>query len=434
MAQAARFYGPAHHRVLVVDNDFAFARRAAAALAAGLINSEVEIASDLESAERRLSSEIFNAVLASEHVASDPVQLVDELRRRFTGPLLILTEGTVEGTHLSGADAVIAKPCAPVRLVETLSKHLGGAPASLEAGGDHGALIGASPAMRAVFEALSRIAPSEAPAFIRGARGTGKTTLARLIHERSSRADRAFVAVDCDALDDETLLPAFFGTSDQRRSRAGFLERASGGTLFLDNVEALPLAFRARLLAALRSEMTQRLGNDRSRRIDLRVIAAGMTVYDDDLERWLSVLPLELPALRERGGDTVLLARHFLRECADREGRSLLGFDLFAERLIAGHDWPGNLWDLKAMIQRLVVLNEGPLITADMLPSAVTQQLRPALKTEKKPPIRPLREQQDHLIEQARAAFGGNTAKAAAALQINPSTIYRRRPHLVAAE
>jgi two-component system repressor protein LuxO len=433
MAQAARFYGPAHHRVLVIENDFVFARHAAAALAARLINSEIEIASDLESAERRLSREVFNAVLASERIASDATQVVEGLRGRFRGPLLILTENGAGDAHSAGADAIIAKPCTPDDLVETLSEHLGGALAPLEATGDHGSLIGSSPAMRAVFEALPRIASSEAPVFIRGARGTGKTVLARLIHDRSPRAASTFVMVDCSALDEETAASAFFGQGacEARRDRGGFLERASGGTLFLDNAEALPPSFRPRLLAALRSGRTQRLGDGRSRRIDLRVLAAGTTASGDTLTDWLSVLPLDLPPLRERGEDAVLLARHVLRECTDREGRGFIGFDLFAERLIAGHDWPENLWGLKAMIQRLVVLNEGTLITADMLPPAVTHQLRPAVSAQKAP-IRPLREQQDRLIEQALAAFGGNIAKAAAALQINPSTIYRRRPHRIA--
>ena len=433
MVQAARHFWPAHHRVLVVENDFAFARRAAAALAARLINAEVEIATDLESAERRLSRETFTAVLASEEVASDAAHLVEELRVRFTGPLLILTN-SAGNSRLSSADAVIAKPCTPDTLVKTLSDHLGGALAAIESSGDPCGLVGASPAMRTIFEALPRIASSEAPVFIQGVRGTGKSALAQLIHDRSPRAAQPFVTVDCGMLDEAAAALAFFGQAHgPRRGHGGFLERASGGTLFLDNVEALPLTFRPRLLAALRSETTQRPGEARSRRIDLRVLAAGAAMPDDSLGLWLSVLPLELPALRERGEDAVLLARHFLRECADREGRSFIGFDLFAERLIAGHDWPGNVWGLKAMVQRLVVLNEGTLITADMLPAAVMRQLRPLPGTENAP-IRPLREQQDHLIEQALAAFGGNIAKAAAALQINPSTIYRRRSHLIAAE
>lgn len=451
MVFLASAFGPARVRILVADTDAILARNIAAALAAGLLNAEVEIADSLESAETRLRGSRFSAMIAGTSLGADAPQ---RLRALMRGPLLMIGAGAMaEGVEarLNGADDFLVAPFAPQALVDRLLQRLAektAEPASAEPAPRHfGRFIGSSPAMQRVYGQIERIAASKAPVFITGESGTGKDLAAETIHTRSHRPG-AFVALRCGTLPAEQIEAEMVEAA----------EAAEGGTLFLDEVCALDPAAQARLLHFVQTGEMRGSGAAGTKKTDVRIVCA--TIRDpkaevlaghlrEDLFYRLHVLSLEMPPLRARGEDTLLLACAFLARASDEEGRAFRGFDALARLLIASHAWPGNVRELEAAIRRVVVLHSGSMVTADMMPediaAAVLRQPhrdqtgpsvpdigieapRPAESSgTQAPQILPMWVQQERIIEEALAAFGGNIARAAAALEINPSTIYRRR-------
>jgi two-component system repressor protein LuxO len=301
--------------------------------------------------------------------------------------------------------------------------------------------IGASPAMRAAYDQIARIARSRAPVFITGESGTGKEVAAHAIHARSGRT-APFVALNCGAIPRELMESEIFGHvrgafTGAVEDRAGAAELAHGGTLFLDEICEMDLALQAKLLRLVQTGEVRRVGDARTRTVDLRFvsatnrdprreIAAGR--FREDLLYRLDVLPLALPPLRAREGDVLRLAGAFLGRFAAEEGRHFVGLDQEAARLVAGYGWPGNVRQLQNVIRRVVVLNEGPLVTAAMLPDEIRGGATLGIAaSEHAAPVAPMWLQEQRIIEQALAACDGNIARAAAALEINPSTIYRKR-------
>jgi two-component system, repressor protein LuxO len=305
-------------------------------------------------------------------------------------------------------------------------------------------IVGRSPAMVAIFDQIERIAPSRAPVFITGESGTGKELCAEALHMRSGRGARPFVAINCGAIPKDLMESeifghvrgAFTGASD---SRAGAAELADGGTLFLDEIGEMDLGLQAKLLRFLQSGAVQRVGETNIRRVDVRIvsatnrdpfaeIAAGR--FREDLFYRLHVLPIHMPPLRERADDILLLAETFLLRFAEEEQRSFRGFSPEAARLLVEHAWPGNVRELQNAIRRSVVLNQGAEITASMLPATIRSTgfaRHPLGSMAAAGAIIPFWEQERSIIEGAVGAFSGNIARAAAALEISPSTIYRKR-------
>jgi two-component system repressor protein LuxO len=317
---------------------------------------------------------------------------------------------------------------------------------------DFASFVGASPAMHAVYDQIRRIAPSRAPVFITGESGTGKELCAEAIHAHSAGADRAFVAINCSAIPKELMESeifghvrgAFTGASD---NRAGAAELADGGTLFLDEVGEMDLALQAKLLRFVQSGTIRRVGGSETKHVDVRLVAATNRDpfaeveagrFRADLFYRLHVLPIDLPPLRERSGDILLLAEAFLARYAAEEGRRFRGFDAEAAERIRACPWPGNVRQLENVIRRIVVLHDGETVTAGMLPSLTANDAASQGRPGAIPPasqghpmpvsaaIRPFREQEREIIETAIAAFSGNVSRAAAALQISPATIYRK--------
>lgn len=308
--------------------------------------------------------------------------------------------------------------------------------------------VGDAPAMRLVFEQIARIAPSRAPVFITGESGTGKELAAEALHARSGRAGKPFIAINCGAIPEDLMESEIFGHvrgafTGATETRAGAAELADGGTLFLDEIGEMDLGLQAKLLRFLQSGTLQRVGDGAVRRVDVRIvsatnrdpfveIAAGR--FREDLFYRLHVLPIHMPPLRERGDDVLLLAEAFLKRYAAEEGRSFDSFAADAAECLARYSWPGNVRELQNAIRRTVVLNQGGDITAAMLPAVICGGARGgAVRSEadgRAPaarPIIPFWEQERSIIESAVGAFAGNIARAAAALEISPSTIYRKR-------
>jgi len=314
---------------------------------------------------------------------------------------------------------------------------------------DFAGFIGSSPAMREVYEHIRRMAPSRAPVFISGESGTGKELCAEAIHSFSGPAQRPFVAINCSAIPKELIESEIFGHvrgafTGAAENRPGAAELADGGTLFLDEITEMDLSLQAKLLRFVQTGSFRRVGGSELKRVEVRLVSA--TNRDPfveveagrlraDLFYRLHVLPIHLPPLRERENDVTVLASAFLLRFAAEEGRAFAGFDAEARRRILTYAWPGNVRQLENVVRRIVVLHEGEEVTAAMLPVPIAggeEASRPpvapaATVAELKQAVLPFWEQERRIIDSALAAYGGNIARAAAALEISPSTIYRKR-------
>jgi two-component system response regulator AtoC len=236
--------------------------------------------------------------------------------------------------------------------------------------------------MRVVFRTLEKVADYKTTVLIEGESGTGKELVARALHERSSRASRSFVAVNCGAIPGTLLESELFGHkrgafTDASSDKRGLFEEADGGTLFLDEIGELPLALQVKLLRALQEGIIRRLGDTRDVKIDVRVVAAtvrdlGLEVkegrFREDLYYRLNVLPLRVPPLRERREDIPLLVEHFLVKNNARLGTKMRGVSPRAHKLLLEYPWPGNVRELENTVERSVVLAEGDTLDEADLP------------------------------------------------------------------
>ena len=311
-------------------------------------------------------------------------------------------------------------------------------------GTDFAGFIGRSAAMREVYEQIRRMAPSRAPVFITGESGTGKEVCAEAIHDHAGDGGRPFVAINCSAIPKELMESEIFGHvrgafTGAAENRPGAAELADGGTLFLDEIAEMDLGLQAKLLRFVQTGGFRRVGGNELKQVDVRLVSATNRDpfaeaeagrFRADLFYRLHVLPIRLPPLRDRSADIVALAEAFLARYAAEEGRAFQGFDREASELIRACPWPGNVRQLQNVIRRIVVLHDGVEVTAAMLPPGLSGDNRSAPAAPRAPlasPIVPYREQERLIIEAALEAFGGNIPRAAAALEISPSTIYRKR-------
>jgi two-component system repressor protein LuxO len=294
------------------------------------------------------------------------------------------------------------------------------------------------------------MASSRAPIFITGESGTGKELCAEAVHARSGRASGPFVPINCSAIPKDLIESEIFGHvrgafTGAHEARAGAAEMADGGTLFLDEIGEMDFGLQAKLLRFIQTGILRRVGDTQSRAIDVRFICATnrdplaeVTAgrFREDLFYRLNVLPVHLPPLRDRVSDILKLARSFLARFSAEEGRHFRGFDDEAETLLLDHPWPGNVRQLQNVLRRAVVLNDAPEVTRAMLAPQLAgnrtdSETRPApalvSRAMAREAIAPFWEQERRIIEDAITAYDGNVARAAAALQISPSTIYRKR-------
>jgi two-component system nitrogen regulation response regulator GlnG len=254
--------------------------------------------------------------------------------------------------------------------------------------GEDEAAIGASPAMLDVFRMVGRVAASPATVLILGESGTGKELVARAIHRNSPRATGPFVALNCAAIPENLLESELFGHEKGAFTGAiarkvGRFERASGGTLLLDEIGDMSLALQAKILRALQEREIERVGGDERIPVDVRVIAAtnrnlraaiAEGTFREDLYFRLAVVTLHLPRLVERGGDLDLLVRHFVAVYAARYGRDIRGIARSVLERLHEHDWPGNIRELRNVLERAVLMAHGSVLLPEHLP---LDQLRP---------------------------------------------------------
>jgi DNA-binding NtrC family response regulator len=315
----------------------------------------------------------------------------------------------------------------------------------------HG-FTGSSLPMIAVYRMIDSIAQSKASVFITGESGTGKEVCAQSIHDASPRKNSAFVPLNCAAIPKDLIESEIFGhksgaftgaTSD----RTGAAITADGGTLFLDEICEMDLNLQSKLLRFLQTGIVQKVGSDQQTRVDVRILCAtnrdpmlevAEGRFREDLYYRLHVLPLHLPALRDREGDAVEIAKVFLAEMSLEEGKSFKGFAEDAENALLNYQWPGNIRELQNTIRKVVILNDVEYVTADMLQIDHSANLK--LMTGNKgndfgedglPFSINLNQNfadiERQVIEAAILHCNNSIPKASEMLQLSPSTIYRKK-------
>jgi DNA-binding NtrC family response regulator len=309
-------------------------------------------------------------------------------------------------------------------------------------------LVGQSPVMRKLFSVIERVAPTEASVLITGATGTGKELAARAIHNLSPRRDAAFVDINCSAIPETLIEAELFGHqrgtfTGAHENRSGLFEKASGGTLFLDEVDALNLSAQAKLLRVLQERTVRRIGARANIAIDVRIISAtncdlaqavAAGRFRPDLYYRLRVLPLHLPELCTRAGDVSLLVDHFLRLKSERQGRTIVPrFTPEAMRTLGDYPWPGNVRELENVIEYALALGNGDELGVEDLPLELTENRLQASNEDFRQLLQaymtdavPLAEIEKRYILSVLQQFGGNQVRAAAALGIDRSKLYRR--------
>ena len=390
--------------------------------------------------------------------------------------IVITTEGSIKlavEAMRDGAFDFIVKPLSRERLVVTVKnaldhRRLSDRLAEVAEDGREGApgrFIGQSLAMQAVYRILRSAAPTNATVFITGESGVGKELCAEALHKLSKRRDGPFIALNCAAIPKDLMESEIFGHvkgafTGASSDRKGAALQADGGTLFLDEVAEMDLGLQSKLLRFLQEKTVQRVGEDTLRRADARIVCAtnrdpmaevSAGRFREDLFYRLHVVPVEMPSLRDREGDVLLLAQHFLKVFSEEDGKSFKGFSPDAETALLAYAWPGNIRQLQNVVRSVVVLNDAEAVTADMLPRSllpspllpnsswrggVPTEAPPAAATAPRAPvaaaapafaaIRPLEDVIRETIEHAIDACAGSIPRAAAALQVSPSTIYRR--------
>lgn len=334
--------------------------------------------------------------------------------------------------------------------------------------------IGSSLTMQSVYRTIDNAAASKATVFITGESGTGKEVCAEAIHQKSDRAGKPFIAVNCGAIPKDLMESEIFGHkkgsfTGAHRDREGAALSANGGTLFLDEICEMDLAMQPKLLRFLQTGTVQAVGSDKLHTVDVRIICATNRNpmeeveagrFREDLFYRLHVLPMQLPPLRARENDIIEIARYFLERYATEENKVFDGFTHDVEQIFKSFPWPGNVRQLQNVIRNIVVLNQGDVITPDMLPEPLgstsprpvqmpiqqpMQSMAPAAETANpmgygEPGgnamfIEPRSEQEipsmeqieRHAIQTALRLCGGSVPKASHYLGISAATIYRKK-------
>ncbi|MCG8463093.1 MAG: sigma-54 dependent transcriptional regulator [Holophagales bacterium] len=385
----------------------------------------------------------------------DGLELLEEIQAEHVDlPVVVISgqgniDAAVRATRL-GAYDFLEKPLALQRVTVTvhnaldrvrMSRRLEELSYRMEGEGE---IVGNSPAMRRLRSELARAAASEGRILLVGENGTGKELAAHYAHRLSARARGPFVEVNCAAIPEELIESELFGHvkgsfTGASSDRAGRFEQADGGTLFLDEVADMSLKTQAKVLRALQEQRFERVGGGSSIQVDVRVIAATNKELDgeirdgrfrEDLYFRLAVIPIRVPALRERREDVPLLVQHFLALLARRQGRRPKRMSQEALERLRAYTWPGNVRELRNLVERLLIMVPDDEIHARVLPAD--------LSADAVDPTLDLLEQSHLSLREARAAFekllierrleeaAGNVSRTAEGLELERSHLYRK--------
>jgi len=442
-------------RVLVVDDEQAMAEVMAEELRGrGL---EVTTLSSADAAFSRVMDGDVDVVLTDLNMRGmSGVELCDRVvTNRPDVPVIVVTAfGSMEtavATLRAGAFDFLTKPFEMMQLVvaveravqhKLLREEVKRLRAVAEESRRFEELVGTSPAMKALYALLDRVAETDATALITGETGTGKELAARAIHRRSRRADAPMVTVNCAAIPANLLESELFGHvrgafTDARSDRKGLFVQADRGTLFLDEVGEMPLEMQAKLLRALEVRTVRPVGGQQEVPFDVRLMAATHRdlvasveegTFREDLYYRINVVELTMPPLRARGTDVLLLAQTFLAQFARQHGKPVKRLaPPVAERLLA-FAWPGNIRELRNCMERAVALARFEEVIVDDLPAQVRDYRATHVLVAANDPseLVPLAEVERRYVERVMEAVGGNKRQAAQVLGLDRATLYRK--------
>jgi len=303
-------------------------------------------------------------------------------------------------------------------------------------------LLGASPAMKEVYDLLERVGESESTVLVSGESGTGKELVARALHRRSKRSSGPFVAINCAAMPEQLLESELFGHTkgaftDARSARPGLFVQAKGGTIFLDEIGDMPVGLQPKLLRALQERTVRPVGGDTETPIDVRVVAASNRdletaieerKFREDLYYRINVIHVELPPLRARGADVILLATHYLQHFAAQSQKDVRSLDAEAAEKLSAYAWPGNVRELANCMERAVALTRNESIGVADLPEKIRSYRTSHVLVAATDPTElvPMEEVEKRYILRVLEAVGGNKTLAAQVLGLDRKTLYRK--------
>ena len=442
-------------RVLIVDDDRTMCEYLEAELRARGLTTVSETSAD--AAFERLTAEELDVV-------------VTDLRMRGTGglelcarvvqnrpdvPVIAITAfGSLEtavATIRAGAFDFITKPFDIEELViaieraarhRALREEVKRLQRMVDGAARFDEMLGASPAMHAVYDRIARVADSDATVLVTGESGTGKELVAHALHRRSKRAGGPFVAINCSALPEAVLESELFGHArgaftDAKAARKGLFVDADGGTLFLDEVGEMPLSVQPKLLRALETRMVRPVGGSAEVPFDVNLVTAtnrdletavAEKRFREDLFYRINVVHVELPPLRARGNDVLLLAQHFLERFAAKSGKPVLRMSSAVAQKLLAYAWPGNVRELQNCIEQAVALARFEELTVEDLPARVRDYRRAHVLVVADDPseLVPMEEVEKRYILRVLEAAGGNKSIAARILGYDRKTLYRR--------
>ena len=435
-------------RILIIDDETSIR-----STLAGILEDEGHRTVACESGEEglaQLSRDDFDLVILDLWLPGiDGMMVLERIRSAASVPVIVISghgnvETAVKATRL-GAFDFLEKPLSLERVLLTVN-HAIAERKLREQVKDlrrqvvfDEVLIGESEAMKHLEQQVRSAAPSATRVLITGENGSGKEIVARMMHRLSPRADQPFVDVNCAAIPEELIESelfghrrgAFTGATDERK---GKFELADGGTLFLDEIGDMSLKTQAKVLRVLQEQTFQKVGGQHAIKVDVRVIAAtnkdleaeiGRGNFRDDLFYRLNVIPIEVPPLRVRGDDIVLLADHFLRRFAAESGTARKRLSPTAAAKLKGYRWPGNVRELRNVIERLAILLPNEVIEAEDIHLA--QRAEPAPEISPNLPLKDARDEfeKQYILSRLRE-FGGNVSRTAEALGVERSNLYRK--------
>jgi two-component system response regulator HydG len=448
-------------RLLVVDNDIVHARTMGEAV--GRPDLDVTVVGSGGEGASRIGQEAFDVVV-TDLMMNDIGGLEILARAKQVSPetevIVVTGHGTIPSAVLAmqrGAFTYLQKPLDLGHLraaVEKASEGIRLKRQNLELNrrldekfGFEG-VVGSSPQMLALIERMKRIAPTDATVLIQGETGTGKELVAQAIHQNSNRKPKPFVALNCAALSENILESELFGHvkgafTDASSDRIGKFEYANGGTLFLDEVGDMPMATQIKLLRVLESGEITRVGSNTPVRVNVRILSAtnrnleeaiASGAFRSDLYHRLKVVTVAIPPLRNRSCDIPLLIEHFVRQFAKRHGKQIKGVSLAARVKLGSYPWPGNVRQLRNVIESMVVVDCDETLDVDDLPLELEPDVPPTAPAGPGDTAvglqsligKPLDEVERIFITETLKLTGGNREQAAALLGIGERTLYRK--------
>jgi two-component system response regulator HydG len=457
---AAPASGASAMRLLVVDNDIVHARTMGEVL--GRLGHHVTVVGSGVEGSRRIEAEPFDIVV-TDLMMNDIGGLEILARAKKASPetevIVVTGHGTIPSAVSAmqqGAFTYLQKPLDMAHLRAAVEKAAEGVRLRRQNLELHRRLdekfgfegvIGSSPQMQGLIERLKRIAPTDATVLIQGETGTGKELVAQAIHQNSPRKTKPFVALNCAALSENILESELFGHvrgafTDASNDRIGKFEYAHGGTLFLDEVGDMPMATQIKLLRVLESGEITRVGSNTPVSVNVRILSAtnrnledaiASGVFRSDLYHRLKVVTIGIPPLRDRAGDIPLLIEHFVRQFARRHSKTIKGMSLPARVKLGSYAWPGNVRQLRNVIESMVVVDCDEILDVDDLPLELEPDSPATPIAQGEAPVgiaalvgRPLEEVEKIFIAETLKLTGGNREQAADLLGIGERTLYRK--------